>query len=220
MMGADPIGVLLPSSALLLTYTLWLSAAAWLPWPLGGAWWWAGFLGLGIVRVLVIVPFRIMIFRSGAGQMGIRLPALQSVASLAVVSLLASIAEAGLVGVLLSGAIAPAWWLAARGSWISAALLVSGSVPLIVLVAIVVRMFFGYAAVEAGIGGQTPFVSLARGLTLTQTDVAGVGLIALAGEVAFILGGLLCGLGSLPAAPWVDLALLHRWHHLSAQEPG
>jgi len=211
MLGEDPIGILIPSSFLLGLQALWIASGPVLPGGLGSWSWWLAFAAVGLVRVLVSVPFRLLVFRAGARQIGASAVPWTSTYSLGVVTLVVASVEGILLGAVLSATAAPAWWLLSRGTWLGALLLFTTAVPLLLFVGVAVRVAFAYAAIEATAGGSGPFQALQRGWEHAREDLPSVLFIATGGEIALAAGGLLCGAGALPAVALVDLAILHRW---------
>jgi hypothetical protein len=213
LLREDPVGVLLPAAAVLGSQALALAAVQRLWGTLDPAWLILAGVGIGLLRVVVAAPFRALALAAGARQLARPFGAWRRAPSLAVVWAVAAAVEGLVVGVLLASTLAPAWWLLARGTWWGAALLVTGTAPLILILGVLARAAFAFAAVEATAGGRGPLDALGEGFSAVTRDGAAVVAILLSGELLVALGSLLCGAGALPGTPWADLALLHRWAH-------
>lgn len=209
----DPVGVLLPAMAVLLTQALalWLIQA--LYGSLGLTWLVLVAVGIAAARIAISAPFRALSLAAGARLLDRPFSPIGRAPGLAVVWLLAAAVEGAIVGVLLAGTLGPAWWLLARGTYWGALFLVGTSVPIIALIGIVARTAFAYASIEVTAGGNGPFKALSEGFRRVSRDWISVLVILVTGEALFAVGSLLCGAGALPGTPYADLALLHRWAH-------
>lgn len=211
LLREDPVGVLLPAGAVLLLQAGCIAAAQQI-WPHVGFWGWIGLcLVLSVGRVVLSAPLRAAALAAGARQLDHGFSSLRRAPSLAVVWLVAALAEGLLVGVLLYATLAPAWWLLARGTYWGAILLAGTTTPVILLIGLLVRALFAYAPVCATAGGLGPVDALLEGLRDLGRDWMGVLIILILGETLVALGSLLCGAGALPGTAFSDLALLHRW---------
>jgi len=137
---------------------------------------------------------------------------------LAVVWLVAAAAEGAVLIGIMSGAVLPAWWLIARGSYWGAIVLVASAAPALLLLTVAARTAFAYSIIEATAGKKGPYNALKVGLRRAGRDWFNVLCIELIAELVFGIGALLCGAGALPGLPLADLALLHRWTDLDEEE--
>lgn len=214
----DPVGVLLPAAGSLLLQGLVLAGVqsgwgALGPWNLVGL-----FALLAAGRVILASPLRTWVLAAGARELDRPFPPLRQTPSLLMVWLISAGVEGLLVGGLLGGAVLPAWWLLARGTYWGAVLLMATTGPAVLVVGAAARTAFAYAVIEATAGRCGPWRALSQGWRRTGRDWLAVMGILLSGELVFALGGLICGAGALPGLPLADLALLHRW--VQAQEGG
>jgi len=131
---------------------------------------------------------------------------------LSIIWLFWSLVEVVLGGTVLLAVGYPAYLLVSRGSVTGGLLLGAIGLAVGLILVIVIRTIGSYAAIEVQFSPNGPFTAFLASLGLAMRDLPSAFVLVLLGEVAFALGSLLCGVGSLPTYAVADLALLHRWH--------
>ncbi|MFK7931613.1 MAG: hypothetical protein AB8H79_25760 [Myxococcota bacterium] len=214
----DPIGILLPSAASLLLH-LGVMTGVQAGWNTLGPWSLVAlFCALSAARIVLATPLRGLAIAAGARERGHHFSVVAQTPSLVIVWLVAAAVEGAVIIALMSGAVLPAWWLIARGSYWGAIVLVASAAPALLVLTVIARTAFAYSIIEATVGKRGPYNAIKFGLQRTGRDWFNVLCIELMAELVFGFGALLCGAGALPGLPLADLALLHRWTDPNEEE--
>jgi hypothetical protein len=205
---SDPVGVLGPA-----TLALWTQAAASMVFwgsingdPLHDA---ASAGATWLMAALVALPLRWWILRSGARALGRPWRGVGGILPLLGTQLVISACQACVIGGVAGATTLAALLLASYGWWSLSALGLSLATLAAVFAVLLLRVVFGFAAVEVLCGGrsslQALWASARRGRWRTALGAMVVG------DVATGLGALACGAGALPGYPLSDLTILCAW---------
>lgn len=207
----DPVRILLPSAgALLLELAVAIGLRSVFPLVELGVWLelWAA------SRVFVVLaqsPFRASMLRAGAEAMNQPSGGVARFPHLAAVSLVIQLLYVLATAALAVPALVLAFWLWRRGLDPLAGLVLGVGVTAGTLLGLFARSLFAYAPIEAVVHRKNAFAALRDGFRAGGGDRVGTLLVLFGGDLAFGVGGALCGAGALPGYPLGDLAILHRW---------